>query len=217
MNNAMMDLEPTNPVRFLSQAIARDDESEASSKPPDLVERADSVSSADGDGSFFDGQEGFQLVLQKKKKKGKKKKKKDGEPDVPPASHELPSAADESRAANAFEIMRYDWPGDSASETESHGVSASETEGRQVNMVQRSYRVSSSERRSQATSLVDRGANGMIAGADVRLIARVDPRRTIDVTGLADHQITDLSIGSYGAVCETNQGPMIVIFYEAAG
>jgi hypothetical protein len=205
-NNATMDLEPTNPVRFLSQSIARDDKSETSSKPPDLVEREDSVSSADGDDSFFDGQGSFQLVMPKKKKKKKKKTKNNRRPSAPAAPHETPSAAADTRAANAFEIMKYNWD-----------ESASETDSRQASMAKRSYRVSKSERRSQATSLVDRGANGMIAGADVRLIARVDPRRTIDVTGLADHQITDLSIGSYGAVCETNQGPVITIFHEAAG
>lgn len=87
---------------------------------------------------------------------------------------------------------------DTADESRAANDSASETDSRQANMATRSYCVSSGERRSQATSLVDRGANGMIAGTDVRLIARVDPRHTNDVTGLADHQITDLSIGSYG-------------------
>lgn len=200
-HNTTMDLEATNPLRFLSVAKKQvdDDKSDASSTP-DLVGRDDSTSSDKDNDSFNDGS-GFRLVIPKKKRKQRRRKKKKKDT----AQQEPLAAAEASRDVNAYEFLINDWD------------STSSGGSRQVSMAQRSYRVSSSERRSQASTLMDRGCNGWVGGADLRLISVADPKRVIDVTGLADHQITNLNIGTYGAVCMTNKGPVIVIIHEVAG
>jgi hypothetical protein len=49
-------------------------------------------------------------------------------------------------------------------------------------------------------SLIDRGANGEIAGDDMRLIC-FDRDRTINVQGIDNHQqLPHLKIGTFGAV-----------------
>jgi hypothetical protein len=63
-------------------------------------------------------------------------------------------------------------------------------------------------------TLVDRGANGGVAGDDVRPIHMT--ARRVNVTGIADHQITDLKIGTVGAYAETQRGPTILIFNQYA-
>ena len=63
-------------------------------------------------------------------------------------------------------------------------------------------------------SLVDRGANGGIAGADVRVIDR--SFRSVDIQGIDNHQLRDVSIGSVGGVVHTHCGPVIAIFHQYA-
>jgi len=63
-------------------------------------------------------------------------------------------------------------------------------------------------------SLMDRGANGGLAGADVRLLER--SLRTVDVTGIDNHQVNDLSIVTCaGKVC-SDQGFIILIMHQYA-
>jgi hypothetical protein len=58
--------------------------------------------------------------------------------------------------------------------------------------------------------LFDRGANGVICGDDVRVISMSD--NTLNVTGIDNHEMRDLRIGTFGGVVSTQMGDVIVIF-----
>ena len=69
--------------------------------------------------------------------------------------------------------------------------------------------VSNHERSLDARgALVDRGASGGIAGADTRLIRASG--RHVDVTGIDNHKIKNLAIGTCGGVFDTDQGKVNV-------
>ena len=82
-----------------------------------------------------------------------------------------------------------------------------------VSMANISYSVSVHESRGDG-ALVDRGANGGIAGANLRVIARTD--RTVDINGLDNHQVRDLHIVTAGGVTTTQRGPIVAIFHQMA-
>ena len=63
-------------------------------------------------------------------------------------------------------------------------------------------------------SLFDRGANGVICGDDMRKICLSD--RTLNVTGIDDHQMSGLRIGTFGGVVPTQRGEVIAIFQQCA-
>jgi hypothetical protein len=51
-------------------------------------------------------------------------------------------------------------------------------------------------------ALIDCGANGGVAGSDLRIINRSD--RCVDITGIADdHELTGIPIGTAGAVVQS--------------
>ena len=77
-------------------------------------------------------------------------------------------------------------------------------------------RVSRASVRDTTKSLIDRGANGGIAGTDMKLIAYCTPPRYIDVQGIDNHEIPKLQIGSFGAVCRSNAGEVILEFHQYA-
>jgi Reverse transcriptase (RNA-dependent DNA polymerase) len=86
---------------------------------------------------------------------------------------------------------------------------------RSVNMARIIYNVSASKTTTKDNmSLVDRGANGGIAGNDVRVIFKQN--RSVDISGIDNHQITDVSIGTVGGVVETHKGPVIAIMHQYA-
>ena len=60
--------------------------------------------------------------------------------------------------------------------------------------------------------LVDRGANGGVAGSDTRIISQTG--RTVIITSIDDHQLDNIPIGTCGAVVPTNKGNVIVILHE---
>ncbi len=74
----------------------------------------------------------------------------------------------------------------------------------------------SNHQSSKKGSLVDRGANGGVAGDDCRIM-QVDaiPRR-VNVSGLADSQLSGVPIGTVGAYMHTNKGPIIAIWHQVA-
>ena len=77
--------------------------------------------------------------------------------------------------------------------------------------------VYSVSRRSQSSStggLVDRGANGGLAGTDMRTITVTD--RRVDITGINNHQLQGLKIMTAGAVLPTQRGEVIGIFHQYA-
>ena len=77
-----------------------------------------------------------------------------------------------------------------------------------------SYTVSNHIGSETNGSLVDRGANGGIAGNDVRIIATTD--RSVDVSGIDNHQMTNLRIVTAGGVVPTQLGDVIVILHQYA-
>ena len=78
------------------------------------------------------------------------------------------------------------------------------------------YSVSIQESSNTKSSLVDRGANGGIAGSDCRIIAStVDPRR-VDIVGIAGNELPKVPIGTVGSYVETNKGPVIAIWHQYA-
>ena len=62
--------------------------------------------------------------------------------------------------------------------------------------------------------LVDRGANGGLAGADVRVMERTG--RKVSVTGIDDHELPGLDIVTCVALIQTNHGKVNMIMHEYA-
>ncbi|CAJ1928442.1 unnamed protein product, partial [Cylindrotheca closterium] len=63
-------------------------------------------------------------------------------------------------------------------------------------------------------ALVDRGANGGIAGDDVRIIVKTN--RSVDVQGIDNHQVTNVTIATCAGLTMTQRGPAIVIMNQFA-
>ena len=81
-------------------------------------------------------------------------------------------------------------------------------------MHQIEYQVSA-HRSTHQHSLVDRGANGGVAGSDVTIISR-DNDRTVDIQGIDNHQVNGVRLGTVGGVMNTHKGPVIGIFHNYA-
>ena len=62
--------------------------------------------------------------------------------------------------------------------------------------------------------LIDRGANGGLAGADMRVI-HTTPRK-INIVGIDDHELTGLNVVTAAALLDTQKGPIIGGFHEYA-
>ena len=62
--------------------------------------------------------------------------------------------------------------------------------------------------------LIDRGANGGLAGADMRVIHTT--QRKINIVGIDDHELTGLNVVTAAALLDTQKGPIIGIFHEYA-
>ena len=62
--------------------------------------------------------------------------------------------------------------------------------------------------------LIDRGANGGLAGADMRVI-HTTPRK-INIGGIDDHELTGLNVVTATALLDTQKGPIIGVFHEYA-
>ena len=63
-------------------------------------------------------------------------------------------------------------------------------------------------------SLIDKGANGGLAGSDVRILERTG--RTVTVTGIDNHELIGLDIVTCAALLHTNHGKVILIMHEYA-
>jgi hypothetical protein len=90
---------------------------------------------------------------------------------------------------------------------------------RKASMHQRSptrnvYEVSH-HKKLQQHAMVDRGANGIVSGNDVRVIEYLDGP-PVDVAGIDSHQINDVPLATVGAVMMSITGPIIGIFFQAA-
>ena len=62
--------------------------------------------------------------------------------------------------------------------------------------------------------LIDRGANGGLAGADMRVIHTTP--RIINIVGIDDHELTGLNVVTAAALLDTQKGPIIGVFHEYA-
>jgi len=63
-------------------------------------------------------------------------------------------------------------------------------------------------------ALIDRGANGCIAGEDMRVIERFD--KWIDLSGIDDHIVRNEQLVTAGGVDNSSTGEIIVIIHHAA-
>ena len=79
--------------------------------------------------------------------------------------------------------------------------------------VARTYTLSKHLTRKKEGSLMDRGANGGMAGNDVRVIS-TSVHRKVNVEGINLHQLADIPIVSCGGVIDTYQGQAIAIFHQ---
>ena len=62
--------------------------------------------------------------------------------------------------------------------------------------------------------MVDRGANGGLAGSDMRVIHK--PHRKINIQGIDNHEVTGLDVVTAATLLNTSQGKVIGIFNEYA-
>ena len=62
--------------------------------------------------------------------------------------------------------------------------------------------------------LIHRGANGGLAGADMRVI-HTTPRK-INIVGIGDHELTGLNVVTAATLLDTQKGPIIGVFHEYA-
>ena len=84
---------------------------------------------------------------------------------------------------------------------------------RQVNTVCITYNVLASSIK-QWGALIDRGANGGIAGEDVRVIATTGHQ--VDIQGIDNHCINNIPIVTAGGVINTQKGEVIAIMHQYA-
>jgi len=87
---------------------------------------------------------------------------------------------------------------------------------RQINVHERVQYSVSATRSSSSGSLVDRGANGGLAGSDVRIVNPHANPRLVDVSGIDSHQVTDLPIVTVGGVVPSQRGDVIAIMHQYA-
>ncbi|KAL7564284.1 hypothetical protein ACA910_014347 [Epithemia clementina (nom. ined.)] len=100
----------------------------------------------------------------------------------------------------------------SKSKSPSGKPSASAPTKRQGNMAR--YVFSRRSQRPGHHQLVDRGANGGLAGSDMRILEKTG--RHISIIGIDNHELTGLPIVTCATMLDTNQGPIIGIFNEYA-
>ena len=62
--------------------------------------------------------------------------------------------------------------------------------------------------------LIDRGANGGLAGADMRVL-HTNPRE-INIVGIDDHELKGLNVVTAATLLDTQKGPIIGVFHEYA-
>jgi len=70
---------------------------------------------------------------------------------------------------------------------------------------------------SNLGALIDRGANGGLAGSNCRIIA-TSPDRYVNIEGIDKHQVTHIPIVTCGAYVITRKhGPVILVLHQFAG
>jgi hypothetical protein len=85
---------------------------------------------------------------------------------------------------------------------------------REANNVTLKCQVRNYETTLAAGSLVDGGANGGLAGSDVRRVEMTLAKA--DVSGIADNDLKDLGVGTFAALIETTEGEIVGLFAQHA-
>lgn len=81
-------------------------------------------------------------------------------------------------------------------------------------MTKRTYHFSRHESVVQRKNLIDRGANGGIAGEDMRVLSWCNDK--VNVRGIDNHQLCDIPIANVAGVCKTTKGHVILVFNQYA-
>jgi hypothetical protein len=76
------------------------------------------------------------------------------------------------------------------------------------------YTITKLENRSKRGALVDRGANGGIIGNDAKVL--YTHQRTVDVTGIDNHELSSLKMVDASSTVMTQRGPAIAILRQYA-
>jgi hypothetical protein len=91
----------------------------------------------------------------------------------------------------------------------------SKSSTRCVNSTHNEYFVSKHEALiAHSMSLIDRGANGGVAGDDVHIIFCTNC--TVDIKGIDNHHVNNIGIGTVGGAVQTQHGPVISIMHQYA-
>jgi hypothetical protein len=86
-----------------------------------------------------------------------------------------------------------------------------------VKMADCVYRVSTNNHSEATGALIDRGANGGIAGNDCQVIEVNDqPHRYVNVEGIDGHVMERRRLVTAGVVTHSNRGPVILIMHQYA-
>ena len=83
-----------------------------------------------------------------------------------------------------------------------------------VNNTNVTYTVKESQQQ-KCGALIDRGANGGIAGSDTRIL-NTHPTRKVDIQGIDNHQLPDIPIVTAGGVVNTQRGEVILVMNQYA-
>lgn len=65
-------------------------------------------------------------------------------------------------------------------------------------------------------ALIDRGANGIVAGNDCKWVGGPVLPRSVSITGIDNHQMLNIPVGTVGAISMSQRGPVLCIFHEVA-
>ena len=68
--------------------------------------------------------------------------------------------------------------------------------------------------RSNKGTLIDRGANGGVAGNDARIINKSD--RSVNITGIDNHEMKNIPMGTVGGVVKSQRGEVVAIMHQCA-
>ena len=79
---------------------------------------------------------------------------------------------------------------------------------------QKNILVHAAKQVNKSNALMDRGANGGVAGGNMQPISWTN--RMVDLNGVDEHTVRELRIGTFGAVTESQCGPIIAIFPQMA-
>jgi hypothetical protein len=91
----------------------------------------------------------------------------------------------------------------------------SKSSTRRVNSTHIEYFVSKHEALlDHSMPLIDRAANGGVAGDDVRIIFQTN--HTVDIMGIDNHHVNNIGIGTVGGVVQTQHSTVIAIMHQYA-